>query len=68
MSTVVLDSFKLEAAAQSVGINGRSALIQHLGLDYMQPVTLLMVATILTRLPIHAGAVFHFAESGQSAA
>ena len=68
MSTVVLDSFKLETAAQSIGINGRNALIDHLGMDYTRPVTLLMVATILTRLPIHAGAVFHFAESGQRAA
>ena len=55
MVAIVLNQHKLEDAAASLGIVGRAAIEQHLGLDYSQPVTGEMMATILTRLPIQVG-------------
>ena len=58
MVAIVLNLQKLEDAAASLGIVGRSDIEQHLGLDYSLPVTGRMMATILTRLPVEAGSAF----------
>jgi len=56
LRTVILDTVALGAAAASIGIHDRAALVAHLGME-LEPVTPLLIATIVLNLPISAGEV-----------
>jgi len=58
LSTIVLDSAVIEAAARGIGITDRAGLDAHLGVDISRPVTMLMVAAVLSRLPVALDAAF----------
>ncbi|MDY7542583.1 MULTISPECIES: hypothetical protein [unclassified Cryobacterium] len=53
----------IEAAAEGIGITDRAGLTAYLGLDISQPVSMLMIAAILTRLPVELGATFRIVDS-----
>ena len=58
MSTIVLNAPAVDAAGVCVGVKDREALTEHLGFDHSQPLTLMMVATILTALPVSLNTAF----------
>ena len=58
MSIIVPNAPAIDAAAARVGVTDLEALTEHLGFDYTQPMTILMMALILTKLPITLEAAF----------
>ena len=57
MRTVILDAVALGAVASSMGIHNRAALVAYLGME-LNPVTPLLIATALARLPITLAVAF----------
>jgi hypothetical protein len=58
MSIIVPNAAAIDAAAARVGVTDLGALTEHLGFDYSQPLSILMMALILTKLPIAPEAAF----------
>jgi hypothetical protein len=56
--TVVLNLDAVLTAAASVGLVGEQALVEHLGVP-LSPVTMRLLAKIVTRLPLALGAAAH---------
>lgn len=60
MAQIIVNRVAVSKAAAAIGIVDRQGLIEHLGMDITEPVSPLLVSTIVTRLSITMSMAFLF--------